>query len=319
MATKTANDPLRIEDARDLRFCQVDNVLIRSSDLDPYAKLVYVALCGYANLYTVDCHPSIKTLCVNLGISKPTVLKAIKSLCDHGVLEVVERHDEAGRDQSHLYVIKDWRSTETGRVNDVDTRVKQIDTRVNDVDGEGKGRLPGRVNDVDTKDKERERERSKDNQVIHSLSQIIPPLCLDSSIEEKTIQKDKSKIPKVPSTLIQVVTFGIDEVYGEKYPQWPKHVAAIKQLLSLDYTTEEIIGCWKCIYDNYDGRFPPLAWVIDNIKSYRQNGGKLPQKGSNSGNNQKYPGPRRGEDNTAYYRRTDALAKKSLGRILPTT
>lgn len=83
-----------------LSYTLVDNHIFETN-ISPYAKLIYVALCKYANQDGI-CFPSLKTLSQVTGIkSKHTIIKAINELLQYGMIEV-----KKNKYHSNIYQIK---------------------------------------------------------------------------------------------------------------------------------------------------------------------------------------------------------------------
>ena len=53
-----------------------------------------------------ECWPGIKTIAVDLGLSKSTVKRAIRDLEKHGYIEKESRHRDNGSLTSNLYRVK---------------------------------------------------------------------------------------------------------------------------------------------------------------------------------------------------------------------
>lgn len=70
--------------------------------LGVYAFAVYMLLARYARHDTGRCDPSVETIARRLGISAPTVKKAIKTLVQHGLLTVAQRTRTYGDKQINL-------------------------------------------------------------------------------------------------------------------------------------------------------------------------------------------------------------------------
>jgi len=75
-----------------------------SSGHSVYEIGVYTVLCSFADNVTGECYPSYTIIGKRLGISRPTVIKAIKSLELSGLIKVVKRvvNNEC---QSNVYVV----------------------------------------------------------------------------------------------------------------------------------------------------------------------------------------------------------------------
>ena len=84
----------RVVDGRKIPYVIVDKPVLEDVDLSPYAKLVYVILCCFANNDTQQCFPGQGAIAKMAGISKPTTIKAIKSLTEKGYVRVDNRYDE---------------------------------------------------------------------------------------------------------------------------------------------------------------------------------------------------------------------------------
>lgn len=83
-----------------MSYTIVDNCIF-DIDISPSSKLIYVALCKYANKNGV-CYPSIETLSKVTNIkSRTTIIKCIHELSQHGLIEVIR-----GKHNSNTYIIK---------------------------------------------------------------------------------------------------------------------------------------------------------------------------------------------------------------------
>lgn len=112
--------------------------ILDEANVSAYGKLIYFVLSKYAGR-DGTCWPAIKTIADAAGVSRPTVIKAIKELKEIGYLEIHRRvSGENGADISNLYYLPRL------------TRVNEIDTGVSDIATPCKGDLLPRVNDVDT-------------------------------------------------------------------------------------------------------------------------------------------------------------------------
>lgn len=90
--------------SRDDKYAQVPNILIESygSKIGPLGIAVYAVLRKFADYETGDCYPKLSTIGSTLGISRNTVLKAIKLLSDNGIIEVASGQESGTRNE---YVI----------------------------------------------------------------------------------------------------------------------------------------------------------------------------------------------------------------------
>ena len=67
---------------------QLPNNMTVNEKLKPKDLLVYVTIKKYMNSETLSCFPSLSTIVEKSGVSKPTVLNAIKSLEKYGYIKV---------------------------------------------------------------------------------------------------------------------------------------------------------------------------------------------------------------------------------------
>lgn len=96
MAKKTHSKPIRVD-----KYAKVSAVMLRDQRLAPRDKMVYVALCDYADV-TGRCWPSIAALCRLSGYGKTAVHQALLMLESLGYLERIRRSST-----SNLYRIYD--------------------------------------------------------------------------------------------------------------------------------------------------------------------------------------------------------------------
>lgn len=90
-------------------FTIFHNEFIDSELLSGYEKLVFMAIKRHLNSESSQAFPSIKTICSHTGLSKPTVIKAIKSLEDKEILTVEHRESEDRGHMSNLYTLVDFK------------------------------------------------------------------------------------------------------------------------------------------------------------------------------------------------------------------
>lgn len=90
-------------------FTIFHNEFIDSELLSGYEKLVFMAIKRHLNSESSQAFPSIKTICSHTGLSKPTVIKAIKSLEDKEILTVEHRESEDHGHMSNLYTLMDFK------------------------------------------------------------------------------------------------------------------------------------------------------------------------------------------------------------------
>jgi len=87
--------------------------VIRDTRLSAQARLLYAILCTYANAGGVA-FPTVHTLEQDMGVTHPTRLRAQGELVHAGVLEVVQKFTENGRQQRSYYVLLDDLAPVTG-------------------------------------------------------------------------------------------------------------------------------------------------------------------------------------------------------------
>lgn len=86
---------------RKWHFTMIENSVLDSAALTPWAKLVYVMLSRYADRSN-ECFPGIKAIAVKCGCSENTVRVSIKTLQKIGILTVTKRK-EGKVNMSNLY------------------------------------------------------------------------------------------------------------------------------------------------------------------------------------------------------------------------
>jgi predicted transcriptional regulator len=69
-------------------------------------KFVMIALCDYANKETFLCFPSHNSIARRTCLSASTVQRAIKDLCDLGLISYANRYDDKGNYTSNHYFIQ---------------------------------------------------------------------------------------------------------------------------------------------------------------------------------------------------------------------
>ena len=82
-------------------FTQVPNILLKDPKVSANAKVVYSMLLSYAwnNSYVF---PGQERLAEDIGLSQPTIARAVKELEQHGWLEIQRR----GQGKTNIYVLK---------------------------------------------------------------------------------------------------------------------------------------------------------------------------------------------------------------------
>lgn len=96
-----------IRDERRHSFFIVDNELIDTygPKIGTHGIAVYCALARYANERGEGAYPSYQTLARNLGLSRPTVIKVVSFLIDHGLVTKTERFSDEGNRSSNTYAL----------------------------------------------------------------------------------------------------------------------------------------------------------------------------------------------------------------------
>ena len=76
------NEKIDIRDLRDGKFLWIDKTALRfiSENAGTLGVAVYSWLCYYANFKAQDCFPSITTLAYHCGVSRRTIMRAVKQL-----------------------------------------------------------------------------------------------------------------------------------------------------------------------------------------------------------------------------------------------
>jgi len=76
------NEKIDIRDLRDGKFLWIDKAALRliSENAGTMGVAVYSWLCYYANFKAQDCFPSITTLAYHCGVSRRTIMRAVKQL-----------------------------------------------------------------------------------------------------------------------------------------------------------------------------------------------------------------------------------------------
>ncbi len=76
------SEKIDIRDLRDGKFLWIDKAALRliSENAGTMGVAVYSWLCYYANFKAQDCFPSITTLAYHCGVSRRTIMRAVKQL-----------------------------------------------------------------------------------------------------------------------------------------------------------------------------------------------------------------------------------------------
>jgi DNA-binding MarR family transcriptional regulator len=114
-------------------FTRIDNRIITlyGHRIGPNALAVYVALGYHANNQTRQCYPSTRTLAALLHLGRPTVLKALRTLEDVGLISVERSRTAEGERRVNVYTLLPIGGGQAA-----------LPPVVNDVDHRGKAALP---------------------------------------------------------------------------------------------------------------------------------------------------------------------------------
>lgn len=154
---------IHIENEQTFTFTMLHNDCLEHIKC-PYDLAVYVGLCKRMDNTNRKCYPSIKKLVEDCNISKPRVIKSLKSLESIGLIRCDKNH----RSVTKYYIVSPSKC-----------RLLKSDFRVNEVDPLGKQDLPNRVNEVDpnythlTKPNELNKERDKEQGDKYSKPKLI--------------------------------------------------------------------------------------------------------------------------------------------------
>lgn len=88
-------------------WSSVPNWVIRSDRLHGTEKWVYIALLNRANSKGMS-WPSLATLAKDVGVSKNTILKTLKSLEDKRLIERTQRRKSSNEFDSNVYLVRAW-------------------------------------------------------------------------------------------------------------------------------------------------------------------------------------------------------------------
>jgi hypothetical protein len=122
--------PSRLRDLRRRDWFWIDNVFIEqyARSIGPIGVTLYVTLARFAGRRS-EAFPSLRYLESLLGISRPSLVKYLNILEEHGLIRITPRTSKEGDNTSNLY--------ELLSINDAEEN-----------DGGGKGRLPPSKGDL---------------------------------------------------------------------------------------------------------------------------------------------------------------------------
>jgi DNA-binding MarR family transcriptional regulator len=197
--TTTEEVPFRVLDRRRYSFFMVDNEVIDdyASRIGVYALGVYSVLARFSNQEGV-CFPSLNTIAHRLGISKPSVIKALETLETYGLLAKEHRFNQKGDHTSNLYILLEVKkepilSLPAEAVNAVDPGGKQH------LPGGGQSHLPGGKrrlpeqnrpynNTQQEQDKQQQHKRKRRKKKQTSADNAVVVALIDLGISKKVAQ-----------------------------------------------------------------------------------------------------------------------------------
>ena len=129
---------VRVEDKRGHYFYRIDNAVIEEygPKIGAYGLAVYNVLAMYAGRKD-SAFPSLRTIEKDLGISRPTIVKAIDTLIEVGLITKERRRNERGDHTSNVYTLVPVRGK-----RDLPRTQQDLPPPVNDIDHGGKPDLP---------------------------------------------------------------------------------------------------------------------------------------------------------------------------------
>ncbi len=97
---------MEIRDKREKGWFHIDNEYLNGYGklLGPSCTLTYITLCRFANEGTQTCFPEMRTIAEEVGLSKITVLRALKVLEEWNIIHV-EKRKVKGKQISNLYTL----------------------------------------------------------------------------------------------------------------------------------------------------------------------------------------------------------------------
>lgn len=109
MAKTTTNKIFIVRDLRQKSRYSIDDEYLNSYAklCGPFGTCVYNSLCRHASK-NQECYPSIELIADQHNISRPTVLKGLKSLKEWGIIEITkERDPKTKRQKNNVYILLD--------------------------------------------------------------------------------------------------------------------------------------------------------------------------------------------------------------------
>ncbi len=89
------------------RYAMVPVQLLRSPEISSHAVRVFLLLDSYANWSTLEAFPAHARLAADMGVSVPTIRRALKELSDTGYVTALARNDARGMRVGTIYTLRD--------------------------------------------------------------------------------------------------------------------------------------------------------------------------------------------------------------------
>lgn len=87
-------------------FVQIESTFINNPKYTTIEKLVYLSLCTYAGQKR-NCFPGQEGIAKNLGVTRMTINKTIKSLQEKNGIYIINQYTKTGRRTSNTYILAD--------------------------------------------------------------------------------------------------------------------------------------------------------------------------------------------------------------------
>jgi hypothetical protein len=100
-------EEFQIRDNRQKEWFWLDNEYLNgyAKFLGTSCTVVYLSLCRHSDNNTQSCFPSMELIAEENGIHKSTVLRAIKTLEEWGIINVIRRKKEDGKQENNIYYL----------------------------------------------------------------------------------------------------------------------------------------------------------------------------------------------------------------------
>lgn len=209
-------------------FTILHNEFIESELLTINEKMVFIAIKRHLNWEKNNSFPSLKTICKYSRLSKPTVIKTLKSLEDKKIIRIEHRRDdEQNCNKSNLYVLYDFKELWVSKEEEVESVIEGYEeNRIISI-LESKGY-------VVTKEKELESEPAKaQNQASEILNQF--------DVVNTTLNSTKSQVQE-RYTLDQIKEIYEYNIMIADHPEQKQSIDSIMNILhtTLNSTRESI-------------------------------------------------------------------------------